>query len=141
MPVDVRNPEVDFLTIAGHKLYGPKGVGVLYARNMDTLTPLIHGAGQESGKRAGTENVILAVGLGAACRIAGSGMGSHFEKMTRMRNKLEERLFENIKGLVLNGHPTLRLPNTLNVSVPGLEGAKILAGLPADHGLHGGRLP
>ena len=130
MPVDVLDPGLDFLTIAGHKLYGPKGVGVLYARNIGPLTPLIHGAGQESGKRAGTENVILAAGLGAACRIAGSGMEKNFGKMTRLRNKLEEKLFGNIDGLVLNGHPTERLPNTLNVSVPGLEGAKILAGLP-----------
>ena len=130
MPVDVLDPGVDFLTIAGHKLYGPKGIGVLYARDMGSLTPLIHGAGQEFGKRAGTENVILAVGLGAACRIAGSGMGSTFKQMIRLRDGLEKRLFENIDGLVLNGHPTLRLPNTLNVAVPGLEGAKILAGVP-----------
>jgi len=130
MPVDVSDPKLDFLTIAGHKLYGPKGVGVLYARDIDSLTPLIHGAGQESGKRAGTENVVLAAGLGSACRIAENRMVKDLEKMLLLRNHLEKRLFENIDGLVLNGHPTERLPNTLNVSVPGLEGAKILAGLP-----------
>jgi cysteine desulfurase len=128
--VDVKDLDLDFLSVAGHKLYAPKGVGVLYAKYIDTLTPLIHGAGQEFGKRAGTENVILAVGLGAACRIAQTGMKNNFEKMTRLRNRLEERLFGNIEGLVLNGHPAKRLPNTLNVSVPGLEGAKILEGLP-----------
>ncbi len=130
MPVNVNALGVDFLSVAGHKLYGPKGVGVLYAKKMEVLTPLVHGAGQEFGKRAGTENVMLAAGLGAACSVAEREMEGHFKMLTQMRDRLEERLFENIQGLVLNGHPVKRLPNTLNVSVPGLEGAKILAGLP-----------
>lgn len=128
--VDVDELGIDFLTLAGHKLYGPKGIGALYIRNDQNITPLIHGAGQESGKRAGTENVILTAGLGAACRIAKKKLVDDFMEMTMLRNLLQELLFEGLDGLVLNGHPEDRLPNTLNVSVPGLEGTQILEGLP-----------
>lgn len=128
--VDVDDLGVDFLTVAGHKLYGPKGVGVLFIREDRQLTPLIHGASQEMGRRAGTENVILAAGLGAAALAAEQVLDVESENMRRMRALLEKRLFEGIDGLVLNGHPLERLPNTLNVSVPGLEGGKILEGIP-----------
>ncbi len=128
--VDVYELGVDFLTVAGHKLYGPKGVGALFIRNGQDVTPLIHGAGQEGGKRAGTENVILSVGLGVACQIAKKVIDHDFETMTILRNRLQELLFDGIEGLVLNGHAQERLPNTLNVSVPGLEGGQILGGLP-----------
>jgi len=128
--VDVNQLGVDFLTVAGHKLYGPKGIGALYIREGRSLTPLIHGAGQEGGRRAGTENVVLAVGLGAACRIARERLSEDFRETRGMRDLLEKRLFEGIEGLVLNGHPQERLPNTLNVSVPGLEGGAILDALP-----------
>jgi cysteine desulfurase len=128
--VDVDELGIDFLTLAGHKLYGPKGIGALYIRNDQNITPLIHGAGQESGKRAGTENVILTAGLGAACRSAKKKLVDDFMEMTMLRNLLQELLFEGLDGLVLNGHPEDRLPNTLNVSVPGLEGTQILEGLP-----------
>jgi len=128
--VDVNELGVDFLTVAGHKLYGPKGVGALYIRNGRNITPLIHGAGQEGGRRAGTENVILASGLGAACRVARKRLNDEFQNMEMMRNCLQELLFEGIEGLVLNGHAEQRLPNTLNVSVPGVEGGRILEGLP-----------
>ena len=130
IPVDVSNLGVDFLTIAGHKLYGPKGVGALFIREGLTLTPLIHGAGQERGLRAGTENVILSVGLGSACEVAGQRLANDMAASQEMRDRLQGLLFEGIEGLVLNGHPTERLPNTLNVSVPGLEGSKILEGIP-----------
>lgn len=130
MPIDVRQLGVDFLSVAGHKLYGPKGVGALYAKDGLSITPLIHGAGQESGKRAGTENVILDTGLGAACRIAETRLDSDIQHMTCLRDKLQELLFNGIEGLILNGHPDERLPNTLNISVPAIEGARILAGLP-----------
>ncbi len=130
IPVDVSNLGVDFLTIAGHKLYGPKGVGALFIREGLTLTPLIHGAAQERGLRAGTENVILSVGLGSACEVAGQRLANDMAASQEMRDRLQGLLFEGIEGLVLNGHPTERLPNTLNVSVPGLEGSKILEGIP-----------
>jgi cysteine desulfurase len=130
IPVDVRELGVDFLTVAGHKLYGPKGVGALFMKQERDLTPLIHGGGQERGKRSGTENTILTVGLGAACRIARSRLHEDQIRMTTLRDRLQELLFEGVDGLTLNGHPAQRLPNTLNVSVPGLEGAKILEGLP-----------
>ena len=128
--VDINDLGVDFLSVAGHKLYGPKGVGVLYVRKGCSLTPLIHGAAQENGMRAGTENVVLAAGLGAACRAAKERLEKDFERNRLLRNHLQALLFEGIKGLVLNGPGEKRLPNTLNVSVPGLEGGKILDGLP-----------
>lgn len=124
--VDVDELGVDFMTIAGHKLYGPKGIGALYIREGMMLTPLIHGAGQEIGKRAGTENVILAAGLGAACRTAGERLYEDMRTVKDLRDHLQKLLFNGIHDLVLNGHPDQRLPNTLNVSIPGIEGAKLL---------------
>jgi len=120
---------VDFLSLAGHKLYGPKGIGALFVRDNQYITPLVHGAGQEDGKRAGTENVILAVGLGATCRIVKRRLKDDIREMIILRNRLQERLFDGLDGLVLNGHPEKRLPNTLNVSIPRLEGSEILGGL------------
>jgi cysteine desulfurase len=128
--VDVNELGVDFLTVAGHKLYGPKGVGSLFMRDGRNITPLIHGAGQEGGKRPGTENVILSVGLGVACRVARSRLKRDIQKMTILRDRLQELLFSGLDDLVLNGHPVKRLPNTLNISVPGIVGARILEGLP-----------
>jgi cysteine desulfurase len=131
MEVAMDDMGVDFLTVAGHKLYGPKGIGALYIRNGQDITPLIHGAGQEAGKRAGTENVILAAGLGAACGIARKRLKNDIREMETLRNRLQALLLEGLDGLVLNGHASERLPNTLNLSVPGLEGSKILEGLPS----------
>jgi len=130
IPVDVEDLGVDFLTVAGHKLYAPKGVGALYMREGRSLTPLIHGAAQENGRRAGTENVALATGLGAACRMASQRLQEDSDRISRLRNRLQDLLFEGTYGLVLNGHPQERLPNTLNVSVPHLEGGKVLDAVP-----------
>jgi len=130
IPVDVEELGVDFLTVAGHKLYAPKGVGALYMREGRSLTPLIHGAAQENGRRAGTENVVLAAGLGAACTLAKERLTADAERIRSLRDHLQKRLFAGVEGLVLNGHPKERLPNTLNVSVPGLEGGKILDAIP-----------
>lgn len=117
---------VDLLSIAGHKCYGPKGVGALYIREGIRLEPLIHGAGHESGRRAGTENVLLDVGLGAACALAEDWAGR--EPVRQLRdlfwNQLQERFGNRV---VLNGHPDARLPNTLNVSFVGRIGSEILA--------------
>jgi cysteine desulfurase len=119
---------VDLLTIAGHKLYAPKGVGALYVRRGVTLEPLIHGAGHESGRRAGTESVLLAAALGEACELAAD---LHpLEETRRLRDRLWDGLHARFgDGVVLNGHPTDRLPNTLNVSFVGRVGADILAEL------------
>lgn len=128
IPTKVDTLGVDLLTIAGHKLYAPKGVGALYVRRGVELEPLIHGAGHEHGRRAGTESALLAVGLGAACTLA-----MDLEPMARIR-ALRERLWSALlegfgDRVVLNGHPERRLPNTLNVSFVGVVGADVLAGL------------
>lgn len=128
--ININSLGVDFLSIAGHKLYGPKGVGALFLRDGQSITPLIHGAAQENGKRAGTENIILAVGLGTACEIARRTLKEEIKRISTMRDRLQGILFENIKDLVLNGHPTERLPNTLNISIPGIAGEQILEALP-----------
>jgi cysteine desulfurase len=119
---------IDLLSIAGHKCYGPKGVGALYVRDGIRLEPLIHGAGHESGRRAGTENVLLDVGLGAACALAEHWVG--MESVRQLRdlfwNLLQERFGNRV---VLNGHSDARLPNTLNVGFVGRIGSEILARL------------
>jgi cysteine desulfurase len=130
IPVDVNELGVDFLSVAGHKLYGPKGVGALFIREGRTITPLIHGAGQEKGKRAGTENIILSVGLGAACEIAKSRLKKDSQHMQTLRDRLQKLLFDGLDGIVLNGHPDDRLPNTLNISFPGIDGNEILESIP-----------
>ena len=130
IPVDVDDLGVDFLTVAGHKLYAPKGVGALFLRRGRELTPLVHGAGQEMGKRAGTESVILAAGLGAACCVARERLPRDRSDTETMRDRLQELLFESLEGLALNGHTRERLPNTLNVSIPGIEGNQILDAMP-----------
>ena len=119
---------VDLLTIAGHKLYAPKGVGALYVRRRVTLEPLIHGAGHEGGRRAGTESVLLVAALGEACELAADLMP--VEETRRLRDRLWAGLQTRFgDAIVLNGHPTERLPNTLNVSFVGRVGADILAAL------------
>ena len=131
VPVDVSALGADLLSLAGHKLYAPKGVGALFVRRGVQLEPLIHGAGQESGRRAGTENVPYAVGLGEACRIAHAGLPAATLRMRALRDRLWQRLSSNLgDSVVLNGHPHERLPNTLNASFPGLIGADLLAAIP-----------
>jgi cysteine desulfurase len=128
IPVRVDELGVDLLTIAGHKLYAPKGVGALFVRRGVTLEPLIHGAGHEAGRRAGTESVLLATALGAACELAADLRP--VEETRRLRDRRWEGLRARFgDGVVLNGHPTERLPNTLNVSFVGRVGADILAAL------------
>jgi cysteine desulfurase len=119
---------VDLLTIAGHKVYAPKGVGALYVRRGTPLEPLIHGAGHEGGRRAGTESALLAVGLGTACALA------HDPTPMQSARGLRDQLWSRLQAVfgdrvVLNGHPEHRLPNTLNVSLVGRVGAEILARL------------
>lgn len=121
---------VDLLTVAGHKLYAPKGVGALYVRSGVVLEPLIHGAGHEGGRRAGTENVPYIVGLGKACRMAERTMDEYVPRMRSHRDRLHELLAQMVPGLAMNGHPTERLPNTLNLSFPRVDGEELLAATP-----------
>ncbi len=128
IPIKVGYLGVDLLSVAGHKLYGPKGVGALYIRAGIQLEPLIHGAGHEAGRRAGTENVLLDVGLGAACELAESWIDR--QSIQELRDMFWRRLTEEFDDrVVLNGHPADRLPNTLNVSFPGKVGTEILHAL------------
>jgi cysteine desulfurase len=125
----VRELGVDLLSVAGHKLYAPKGVGVLYIRDGVSLEPLMHGAGHESGRRAGTENVLLDVALGAACESAHKWDG--WDQVRGLRDLFWDLLQNKFAArVVLNGHPLERLPNTLNVSFVGQVGAEILGRLP-----------
>ena len=129
IPTDVETLGVDLLSIAGHKLYGPKGIGALYIRRGLSLEPLIHGAGHELGRRAGTESALLAAGLGEACEIAQPGLG--MPETRRLRDLLWEHLRVELGERVsLNGHVDERLPNTLNVAFAGQVGAEILARMP-----------
>ena len=141
---DVNTLGIDLLSIAGHKLYAPEGVGALFVRRGVSIEPLVHGAGHESGRRAGTESALLAVGLGKACELA-----RNLSPMDGVR-ALRERFWQWLQrqfgdGVALNGHPTHRLPNTLNVSFVGRIGAEILArldGVAASTGsaCHSGRI-
>jgi len=125
--LDVDALGVDLLTLAGHKFYAPKGVGVLYIRRGTPIAPIQFGAGQEHGLRPGTENVPQMVGLGAAARLARERLPAATEKLRSLRDALHERLRAGVPGLMLNGHPGERLPTTLNVSFPGISGRELLS--------------
>ena len=124
--VDVEDLGADLLSIAGHKLYAPKGVGVLYIRRGITLPPLLLGAGQERGRRPGTENVPYIVALGEACRIAGAMLEQEAKRLSGLSGNLFAALKREIPDIVLVGDPKRRLPNTLNVLFPNASGRKVL---------------
>jgi cysteine desulfurase len=128
--LDVDALGVDLLTLAGHKLGAPKGVGALYVRRGTPLRPFVLGGGQERGVRPGTENVPYIVGLGVACELARARLGQGSGAMLALRERLWERLRAGVPGLRLHGHPTERLPNTLNVGFPGVRGSAVLAAAP-----------
>ena len=130
IPTFIQHLDVDLLTIAGHKFYGPKGVGALYVRRGLTLESLIHGAGHENGIRAGTENTPYIVGLGQAAHLAANALDDSAVGMARLRDRLEKQLSEAIPGLKINGGSVERLPNTLSISLPMVAGRDILARLP-----------
>src|SRR5262249_23074314 len=130
VPVRVRELDVDLLSLAGHKLYAPKGVGALYVRRGTPLVPFALGAGHERGLRPGTENVASIVGLGAACEAVGRDLDAVAARTKGLRDLLWERLAGAVPGLVLNGHRELRLPNTLNVRFPRAGGSAVLEGAP-----------
>ncbi len=129
--VSTRHEKVDLLSIAGHKLYAPQGVGALFVRAGTPIKPLIIGAGHEHGLRPGTENVASIVGLGQACEIARRSLVEEGERVSRLRERLWSLLKDSIPGIALNGYPAERLPNTLNVRFPGVAGNTLLAACPA----------
>jgi cysteine desulfurase len=132
IPIDARAWDVDLLTIAGHKMYAPKGIGALYVRSGVRLEPLVYGGGQERGLRAGTENIVLAVGLGTAAHLAHADLeAGGADRIRTLRDLLHRQLDELLPGRVqLNGDHDRRLPNTLNVSITGAVGDDLLAATP-----------
>jgi cysteine desulfurase len=130
--VDVDALGVDLLTLAGHKFYATKGVGALYVRRGTPIEADLHGAGQEQGLRPGTENVPAIVGLGAAARLAAQRLPEISPRLLALRDRLHALLVEAIPGLALNGHARERLPNTLNLSFPGVSGRDLLHAVDGD---------
>jgi len=125
MPIDVQKMNLDLLTLNSHKIYGPKGVGALYIRKGINITPLIHGGGQEFELRSSTENIAGIVGFVKAAELCISEFASETKRLTTLRNKLTESIFSSMDNAYLNGHPTLRLPNNVNIGIHGLEGETI----------------
>ncbi len=128
VPVDVRALGVDLLSVAGHKVYAPKGVGALYVKRQTRLAPFTLGASHEGGLRPGTENVASIVGLGAACEIVSRDLETASARMRALRDDLWDRLVSEVPDLALSGHRELRLPNTLNVRFPRASGSALLDG-------------
>jgi len=126
IPFDLKTLDIDFLSLSGHKLHGPKGVGVLYIKRGTHFVPFLTGGHQEQGRRGGTENVASIVGLGIACELAAQKMAEENGRVKRLRDKLEEGLLSAVPKSLLNGHKTDRLPNTSNISFEYVEGEAIL---------------
>jgi cysteine desulfurase len=129
LPLDVAALGIDLLSLSGHKLYGPKGVGVLYARRGTPLHPLIHGGSQEASRRAGTENVPGIVGLATALRLAESERLDYAARTARLRDRLIAGVLDTVPGAILTGHPTLRLPSHASFCFEGVEGEAVLVEL------------
>jgi len=129
IPIDVRKQPVDLLSLSGHKIYGPKGIGALFIRRGTRMEKLIHGGGHERNRRAGTENVPAIVGLGKAAEICSQRMEEEGQRLARLRDHFYRSLSERVPGVVLHGHPTQRLPGNLHVSFEGVEGEAVLLSL------------
>jgi cysteine desulfurase len=130
VPVRVEELGVDLLSVAGHKLYAPKGVGALFVRKGTSIRPVLLGAGHERGLRPGTENVPYIVGLGKACEVAAQDLEKEAARVQALRDELWGLFRADVPGIRLNGHPAERLPNTLNVSFPGVLGSAVLGAAP-----------
>ena len=130
IPVSARRDNIDLLSVAGHKLYAPQGVGALFVRSGVDIEPLVIGAGHERGLRPGTENVASIVGLGVASSIAHREIDAESRRVIKLRDRLWQRLSDHVPGLALNGDPKDRLPNTLNVRFPGVSGNELLRACP-----------
>jgi len=129
IPTDVNELGVDLLSMSAHKLYGPKGVGALYVRKGTKLVPFMHGGEQERGRRASTENVPGIVGFGRAVELARQEMDEEASRLSQLREKLTNGLLERIEHIHLNGHPTQRLPNNVNVNIAFVEGESMCLNL------------
>ena len=139
LPVNVHDLGVDLLSVSAHKIYGPKGVGALYVRSGIPIEPLLHGGGQERERRAGTENVPAIAGFGEAVRLLLPEREAVAARLTLLRDTFLAALRQRIPSMVLNGHPTERLPNNINLSFPGLDAETLLltldrAGISASSG-------
>lgn len=126
IPVDVNKLNCDMLAMSAHKFYGPKGIGILYVKKGTRITPYIRGGAQERNRRAGTENVTGIIGMAKAVEIAINGIEERSQRITKLRDKLIDGIFERIDGVRLNGHRTIRLQNNVNVCIRGVEGEAIL---------------
>ncbi|BHH83245.1 cysteine desulfurase NifS [Desulforhopalus sp. 52FAK] len=126
IPINLQDLDIDFLSLSGHKLHAPKGVGVLYIKKGTRFVPFLTGGHQEHGRRGGTENVASIVGLGKACELAAEKMEEENGRVRAMRDRLEEGLLTSIPKAMLNGHKEKRLPNTSNISFEYVEGEAIL---------------
>lgn len=126
VPINMKKNQIDFLSLSGHKLHAPKGIGVLYVRKKTPFVTFLHGGHQEKGRRGGTENVASIVGLGKACELAGKMMAEENTRVRALRDKLEKGLLAAVPKAILNGHRELRLPNTSNISFEYVEGEAIL---------------
>jgi cysteine desulfurase len=126
LEIDLKELDIDFLSLSGHKLHAPKGIGVLYIKRGTVFVPFLTGGHQESGRRGGTENVASIVALGRACELAGEKMAEENGRVKKLRDRLEEGLLARVPKSMLNGHKTSRLPNTANISFEYVEGEAIL---------------
>lgn len=126
IPVDLKHLDIDYLSLSGHKLHAPKGIGVLYVKRGTLFVPFLTGGHQEHGRRGGTENVASIVALGRACELAAEKMEEENDRVRRLRDKLEEGLLAKVPKSMLNGHKFSRLPNTANISFEYVEGEAIL---------------
>jgi cysteine desulfurase len=129
IPIDVDTLGVDLLSISAHKLYGPKGIGALYVRRGTKLNPLLHGGGQENKFRSGTENTASIVGFSKAIDLVTFEMSNEVKRLTSLRNQLITDIMKRIENVTLNGHPQIRLPNNINISIGYIEGESIMLNL------------
>jgi cysteine desulfurase len=132
VPINVREMNIDLLSLSAHKLYGPKGIGALFVRKGVRLTSFVHGGGQESRRRAGTENVPGIVGLGEAARLAGQDMEWEIAHNSQLRDTLIDGVLARVSDSALTGHPTRRLSNNASFCIAGTEGESLLLGLDSE---------
>jgi cysteine desulfurase len=129
VPINVKEENIDLLSISSNDMYGPKGVGALYIKKGTKIQPIIQGGGQENGLRSGTENIPGIVGMGKAAELTTVDMLSEGKRLTRLRDKLIKDVLETIDHSFLNGHPTQRLPNNANLRFSYIEGESLILGL------------
>jgi cysteine desulfurase len=129
IPIDVQKENVDLLSLSSNDMYGPRGVGTLYVKSGTRIQPIVQGGGQERGLRSGTENLPGIVGMGKAAKIAKAEMTREAERLTNLRNNFIKGVLDRIPESFLNGHPTLRLPNTVNVRFSYIEGESLILSL------------